>query len=45
MLYKALFYINKAKSLHDKLEEYYISNMNFEEIDNLMQKIVEKIIK
>lgn len=45
LLYKALNYINKAKSVHDKLEEYYIPNMNFNEINKLISDIVNKILR
>ncbi len=45
LLYKSLNYINKAKRNHDKLEEYYIPNMNFDKIDILMEKIIKKILK
>lgn len=45
LLYKALNYINKAKSNHDKLEAYYVPNMNFEEVDKLIEKITNKILK
>ncbi|QVK17924.1 ATPase [Mycoplasmatota bacterium] len=45
LLYKALHYINKAKSLHDKLEEYYIPNMNFKEVDKYMETVLAKILK
>lgn len=44
LLYKALHYINKAKSTHDKLEEFYIPNMNFKEVDQYMEKIITKIL-
>jgi len=44
LLYKGLNYINKAKSLHDTLEKYYIPNMNFEKIDNLIPIIIKKIL-
>ncbi len=45
LLYKGLHYINKAKSLHDKLEEYYIPHMNFKEIDSLLDELINKILR
>ncbi len=45
LLYKALNYINIAKDVHDKLEEFYIPNMNFAEVDQFMETIITKILK
>lgn len=37
--------IRRAHILHDKLEAYYISAMNFEKIDEIEKKITQKITK
>jgi hypothetical protein len=43
LLKKAVNVIGNAKIEHDKLEKYYIRNMNFEEINALKKKIVKEI--
>ncbi|HEY8365288.1 MAG TPA: hypothetical protein VIK84_06910 [Haloplasmataceae bacterium] len=45
LLYKGLAYITKAKSIHDLLEEYYIPSMDFTKIDQLVNKLIDKILK
>lgn len=45
LLEQAISNIAQAKSTHDKMEEYYIPNMNFGAIDELRQKTVARIIK
>ncbi|MDU6249558.1 MAG: ATP-binding protein, partial [Paeniclostridium sordellii] len=40
-----LLNIRKAKEEHDKLEKFYIPNMNFEEVNKLKDLIVDRIIK
>lgn len=42
---EAINRIKAAKSLHDELEKYYIINMNFEGMQELRNKIIEKIKK
>jgi hypothetical protein len=37
--------IATAKKVHDKLETYYIPNMNFDEINSLRSRIVERILE
>lgn len=39
-----LLNINKAKEEHDKLEEYYIPNMDFEKINELKDLLIKRII-
>ncbi|PKM94901.1 MAG: ATPase [Firmicutes bacterium HGW-Firmicutes-1] len=41
----ALQTISRAKALHDKLETFYIPNVNFLAIDDCYEKIMEKIMK
>lgn len=41
----AISNLKKAKSNHDVIENYYIPNMDFEKIDDLKDKIVERIMK
>jgi len=42
---KAVEKISQAKAMHDKLETYYVPNMDFNGIENLRKKILEKILK
>lgn len=42
---EAINRIKKAKYLHDDLEKYYIVNMNFNEMQELRNKIIDKIKK
>lgn len=44
LLYKGLNFINKANTLHNELENYYIPHMNFSKIDELTNNLIEKII-
>lgn len=43
LLYKALNYISKAKCVHDELEKYYIKHMDFDEVNSLAEKLVNRI--
>lgn len=43
LLNEAISRIAKAKKLHDKMETYYISNMNFDEIDKVKEKTIDRI--
>jgi len=45
LLNKGLNNITEAKKLHDKLEKYYIPNMNFSLLDNVYDKMISKIEK
>ncbi|NLG81468.1 MAG: ATPase [Bacilli bacterium] len=40
---KGLYHLQKAKEYHDILEEFYIPNINHQEIDDLLPKIIAKI--
>lgn len=42
---RAIRYIAKAKKIHDTLESYYVSAMNFDEINKVQQKTITKILK
>lgn len=39
-----LLNINRAKTEHDKLEKYYIPNMDFEKVNELKDLLIERII-
>lgn len=41
----AIKLIAKAKRLHDQMEEYYIPNMNFAAINELRQRILERLLE
>jgi hypothetical protein len=43
-LARAVAKINQAKKLHDKLEAYYIEAMNFEEVDQVRETLLETIL-
>ena len=34
-----------AKAKHDVIEAYYVPNMNFDEVENLRQELVKRILK
>lgn len=40
----ALEYLKKAKNVHDQLENYYIPNMYFQEINDRCDQIIRKIL-
>lgn len=44
LLKHAIAYLKKAKENHDMLEKYYIPNMNFNEIEKLRDKLLNRII-
>ena len=37
--------INGAKKTHDEMEKFYIESMNFEGVDSLRKKIIERILR
>ena len=37
--------LKTAKAKHDVIEAYYVPNMNFAEVENLRQELVERILK
>lgn len=41
---RAVAYIARAKANHDKLEEYYIPNMDFNKINSCREKIYQRIL-
>lgn len=41
----AILNLKRAKSKHDIIENYYIPNMRFDEIENLREEIVMRILK
>lgn len=41
---EAISFLSRAKAAHNELEEYYIPNMNFEEIDRVCRDILERIL-
>jgi hypothetical protein len=43
-LSEAVSFLTKAKSVHDELEELYIPNMHFAEIDRLRRETLEHIL-
>lgn len=44
LLEESIKNLNKAKSIHDKLENYYIKAMNFSGIDKISYKIMDEIL-
>lgn len=44
LLDKGLEIIASAKALHDKMETYYIPNMNFEKINKITEKIIDRFL-
>ncbi len=45
LLNEGLSVISSAKNLHDQLEKYYVSNMNFNEIDETYKLLVDRLLK
>jgi len=45
LLTTALKTIKRAKVLHDELETYYVPNINFDGIDKLYNKVLERILE
>lgn len=45
LLDKGLEIISHVKFLHDNLEKYYIDNMDFEKVNKISNKIINKIFK
>ncbi|MBU3189337.1 ATPase [Clostridium bowmanii] len=43
LLNKGLATIKEAKSLHDKLETFFVPNMDFSKVDAVLTKIIKKI--
>lgn len=44
LLEQSIYYINKAKLIHDKLESFYISNMNFDRVNEKREEIINTIL-
>lgn len=42
---KAIENLKEAKAVHDKLEKLYIKNINFDQVDNLKEELVDRILK
>ncbi|MDI6602402.1 MAG: PRK06851 family protein [Thermoanaerobacteraceae bacterium] len=45
LLKKAVKYINKAKKTHDYMETFYIPNMHFEQINEVRENTLNRILK
>jgi len=45
LLSKAVSNISKAKSLHDKIESYYVSAMDFQSINEKREEVLQRILK
>lgn len=45
LIEKALFNLKKAKSLHDDLEVFYISSMDFDKTNKYIESIIERVNK
>jgi hypothetical protein len=41
----AVAFLAKAKELHDELEKYYASSMDFEKVEVKREEVVERILK
>jgi hypothetical protein len=42
---RGIYYISQAKQVHDEMEEYYIPNMNFANINAKREEILNRILK
>ncbi|MBS4537135.1 PRK06851 family protein [Clostridium sp. D2Q-11] len=45
LIARAIENLKEAKSLHDKLEKFYIPNMNFNDVDYLEKELINRILK
>jgi len=45
LLYTAISTLNRAKTLHDRLETFYVPNICFSDIGGLLEKILSQILK
>jgi len=45
LIEKAILIIQKAKKFHDRLESYYVPNMDFDKINDLAEKICKRILE
>lgn len=43
LIYKATECVNKAKSLHDDLERYYVDAMDFQGLENIAEKLKKQL--
>ncbi len=41
----AIWYLRRAKELHDKIESYYVPNMNFQQIEDRRKQVLSKILE
>lgn len=44
LLERAVYTLSKAKALHNELESYYVSNMDFEAVEMCREVIIERIL-
>lgn len=44
LIQQAIKCLAEAKKFHDELERYYVKNMNFDELSQLREKIIEQIL-
>lgn len=44
LLEKAIAYLSLAKSTHDRMEQYYIPNMDFQAITTLREKTLQRVL-
>ncbi|NLK21122.1 MAG: ATPase [Epulopiscium sp.] len=44
LVQKSVVFIQKAKEAHDKVENYYISNMDFNKVDGIIKATIERIL-
>jgi hypothetical protein len=42
---KAVSTISKAKALHDRLETYYVPNMDFEAIQRCRESVLARVLE
>ncbi|SJZ44589.1 PRK06851 family protein [Garciella nitratireducens] len=45
LLNRSIYCINKAKLTHDKLESFYVTNMDFDKINEKRMEIIKRILK
>lgn len=44
MMKRVYYFLKSAREYHDELEQYYVESLDFEEIDQLREKIIKEIL-
>jgi hypothetical protein len=45
LINKAVSHIRRSKSIHDEMEKYYVSSMDFDRIAEKREEVLQRILK